>query len=477
MKVFISHSWQNKNTAQIISESLKNCAEVWLDINNLKPGDAIQTAIDQAIEQLDVVLVLWSQHAATSAGVNAEIETAVRLKKKVLPVLLEKSPIPEHPLLKGIYGINFDQEDPKPALFRVQAALVRISLGSMDLASASALNDLTSFEGFYQYVQEYRNAKGIGGDDSTDWALRGMEQCNQSFKSLSELRDQVGQTLKFIQDVFARVQAAGDDRNAIQSILNEVIRNPKSDTKEFKVLISFIEGKLSTLPAVETPPVAIADDVRTAASDLARKVSGLSLETTPVRNMRDSAPPNETAPNPALELVNGYIRSAPSSLQKFIDFASSLPSMALKQVANGLHAYLTNPNDLIPDDQNGLLGLIDDAWLIHNTIYRSIEAGFFGAQDIGIQWDRIVQADALVLQMLPPQVRNVLEQVLMQYLQLISNEVAQYQPQFMPQPESNSYAPFMDYGGAVGGTPQQSEKTIDDVFYTIGDKMVHYSGS
>jgi len=305
-------------------------------------------------------------------------------------------------------------------------------------------------------VQEYRNAKGLSGDDSTDWALRSMEQCNQSFKSLSELRDQVGQTLKFIQDVFARVQAAGDDRNAIQSILNEVIRNPKSDTKEFKVLISFIEGKLSTLPAGQTPPVA----------------------TTPVRDMRDSAPPTETVPpNPALELVNGYIRSAPSSLQKFIDFAASIPSMALKQVANGLHAYLTNPNDLVPDDQNGLLGLIDDAWLIHNTIYRCIEAGFFGAQDVGIQWDRIVQADALVLQMLPPQVLSVLEQVLMQYLQLISNEVAQYQPQFMPQPESNSYAPFMDYGGAVGGTPQQSEKTIDDVFYTIGDKMVHYGGS
>lgn len=66
--------------------------------------------------------------------------------------------------------------------------------------------------------------------------------------------------------------------------------------------------------------------------------------------------------------------------------------------------------------------------------------------------------------MLPPQVRSLLEQLLMQYLQLISNELAEYQPQFMPQPETNSYAPYMDYGAAVGGTPAQSEKTIDDVF-------------
>ena len=122
------------------------------------------------------------------------------------------------------------------------------------------------------------------------------------------------------------------------------------------------------------------------------------------------------------------------------------------------------------------MGLLDDAWLIHNTVYRCIEAGFFGASDIGIQWDKIVQADPMALQMLPPQVRSVLEQVLLQYLQLISNELAQYQPQFMPQPQANSYAPYMDYGAAVGGAPQQTEKSIDDVIYTIGDKMVYYGG-
>src|SRR6185436_17183686 len=103
--------------------------------------------------------------------------------------------------------------------------------------------------------------------------------------------------------------------------------------------------------------------------------------------------------------------------------------------------------------------------------------GFFGAQDIGIGWDKIVQADALVLQMLPPQVRGLHEQLLMQYLQLIGSELTQYQPQFMPQPQSNSYAAYMDYGSAVGGTPAQSEKTIDDVFYTVGDKMIYYGGN
>ena len=61
MKVLVSHSWHNKNTAQIIAESLEEVAEVWLDIRNLKPGDVIQPTIDQAMEDVEVVLVLWSR--------------------------------------------------------------------------------------------------------------------------------------------------------------------------------------------------------------------------------------------------------------------------------------------------------------------------------------------------------------------------------------------------------------------------------
>ena len=279
-----------------------------------------------------------------------------------------------------------------------------------------------------------------------------------------------------MQDVFARVQTAGDDRNTLQNILNEVIRNPASRSKDFQVLISFIQGKISSLSDESVPPVVLRSDAQAVADDLASSIE--QIEATPVRSMRDSGAPaaRSPQPNPGLQLVHNYIRSAPVSLRQFMGLAASSPSTSLKQVANALNAYLTNPNDLISDAENGVLGFIDDAWLIHNTIYRCIEAGFFGAQDIGIQWDTVVQADPLVVQMMPPPVRTMLEQLLMQYLQVIAGEVAQYQPQFMPQAEANSYAAYMGYGQAVGGAPAQSEKTVDDVFYNVGDKMVYYGG-
>src|SRR5688572_10849554 len=205
MKIFISHSWKNKSAAQLIAESLQDSAEVWQDIQHLKPGDVIQPEIDKAMEQMDAILLLWSNNAAESQGVDAEIRTAVKLKKKILPVLLDETPTSRHPLLAGLYGINFDMKDPRPGIFRIQAGLMRLSLGAIDIESAQALNDLTAFEGFYQYVQEYRNRKGIAGEDSAGWAIRSMEQCNNAYRSLSDLRDKVGLSLKFMQDVFARV--------------------------------------------------------------------------------------------------------------------------------------------------------------------------------------------------------------------------------------------------------------------------------
>lgn len=72
---------------------------------------------------------------------------------------------------------------------------------------------------------------------------------------------------------------------------------------------------------------------------------------------------------------------------------------------------------------------------------------------------------------------SMLEQLLMQYLKIISDELTQYQPQFTPYTQLNSYAAFMDNGSAVGGASTEEPQSINDVIYNIGNKMVYYSGS
>ena len=484
MKVFISHSWKNKTPAQLIADALADSAEVWLDVQQLKAGDRIQAAIDEALAEMDAVVVLWSRDAAESDGVDAELRSTVRLEKKLLPVLLDDTPVERHPALAGLYGINLDAADPKGGIFRVQAALVRIMAGELDLDATDALNALTSFEGFYQYVQEYRNRKDIGdpsgtGEDAAQWALRSMEQTNKAYQSLSDLRDQVGITLQFMRDTLARVEAAGDDRAAIQSILDEVIRHPKSQTKDFQVLVTFVQGKLAGL-APAMAPAARPRNPGATADALSERMERAAppVPQGPPAQPAATAPADAEDASPGLALVEAYIRSAPGGLRAFAALAAASQSAALQWVASELDAYLTHPDDLVPDDQNGLLGFIDDAWLIHNTIYRCVEAGFFAPEAIGADWNAIVQADALIVSVLAAPIRGALEQLLMQYMQVIANELAGYAPQFAAQTGTNSYAAFMGEGAAVGAAPSGGDTgTIDDVVFSIGGKMVYYGGS
>jgi len=91
VKIFLSHSWQNKTVAWRLYNDLKPMAEVWFDQRELEPGVRIQPAIDEALATMDLVVVLWSKHAKKSDNVQAEILTARKLGKKTIYCLLTKS--------------------------------------------------------------------------------------------------------------------------------------------------------------------------------------------------------------------------------------------------------------------------------------------------------------------------------------------------------------------------------------------------
>lgn len=450
MKLFISHAWQDKTVAHQIAESMGRTAEVWLDVNHLKAGDAIQPRIDEAMATCDVIVVVWSKSAAKSKGVKAEIETAERLSLRRLPVLIDGSKISRQPALAGLYGIDFDPADTMAGLFRIHAAIARLMMGAMGLEDAQALNALTEFEGLHQYVAEYRNRRGIAGADSLDWALKAMESCNKTFKATVGLRDRVGGTLKTLQLTLGEVQAAGNDPQRIAAILKRLRARPDAASTEFRTLIDFVQGKLDSLE--------LAHD----------------LDATPVRNLRGGTDDAEPAANPRLEPVLRYIQAAPVAASAFLRLALSGRSQALKAVAASLQAYLHEAQDLVPDNTHPMFGYIDDAWLIHNTIYRCIEGGLFPASQIPVDWAAVVQADAAVVALLPPPVRQQLEAMLLQSMQAIAQEQQSYQPGFVQQALMGAYAAWMGGGSAVGGSGTR-ERTIDDIYYG-GGKMHLYTG-
>ena len=66
---------------------------VWTDAQ-IRPGDPWRRSVAQAIGAADVVLVVWSESAASSAEVGAEWRQALAAGRRVVPVVTDAAPIP-----------------------------------------------------------------------------------------------------------------------------------------------------------------------------------------------------------------------------------------------------------------------------------------------------------------------------------------------------------------------------------------------
>ena len=97
--VFLSYSWNDQQTVFSFRNALAaNGIDVWMDTNNVKPGDHIGSRIEEGLRRTDIYVVFLSQSATSSPWVRREISYAVQLadKKKLtpIPVLLDAAEVP-----------------------------------------------------------------------------------------------------------------------------------------------------------------------------------------------------------------------------------------------------------------------------------------------------------------------------------------------------------------------------------------------
>ena len=106
-RVFLSYCRSNIEAAKRLEESLRaDGIEVWWDKESIYGGEAWPKAIGEGISGNDVLLLVWSKDAAQSHFVEFEWNTAIALKKKILPLLLDRSDLPA--ALRAVHTIGLD---------------------------------------------------------------------------------------------------------------------------------------------------------------------------------------------------------------------------------------------------------------------------------------------------------------------------------------------------------------------------------
>jgi hypothetical protein len=106
-KLFISYAREDSKVCKKIDQALREKGiTVWRDQQSIYGGQQWPKAIGEAISSSDFFILLWSEHSAESHFVDFEWNTAVALKKNVIPCFLDETPLPNS--LSAINGIFFD---------------------------------------------------------------------------------------------------------------------------------------------------------------------------------------------------------------------------------------------------------------------------------------------------------------------------------------------------------------------------------
>lgn len=404
LKVLISHSWMDKLQAEKLTKALNDFCEIWMDYRELKPGDDIQRTIDQKLEDIDLMLVIWTEHTMDSTGVTAEIETARRLGKRIVPCIFnyddqgEPSPNLSGPL-ETLLGIDFNHFGTGVA--RLTTFMLELQIGeNPEYVNDPRMHMLQELDGMLDYLSNYRNARGIDAPRSqwVDWII----------------------------DVVEKYATEGGDRADLELLLEAARRNQNNDPEALGELRQRLESlnienrqekKNTKLKAKKTKKIKKAkrkNKYRDRQDILAQRISEVA--------------PAGMAPE-WNDKLNYYIQSAPAVISALQAYSLRVSSPAGCEVVNYLNTYLQNGDDLLPDNY-GRYGLIDDAWLIHNTAYRLVESGIVPTDIISVNWQEISMADQIVSTLLPPEIRAALEQYVLQMLNIIANEVQGYQPEY-----------------------------------------------
>ncbi len=424
-RVFISHQWRDKQVADTLKSRIEELttADVWIDYRNLRPGDKIGESIGRVLEEIDVVLVVWSPHSAASQGVAAEVEEADRLGKRIIPCFITYTddgavdPPLNGPLSQYV-GIDFHHHDTGVAALTSLLLELQDEQADLGMGGDPRMRLLHTMREASSYLANYRNARGVD-DDRGYWISQIVGELERYVEETGDvdLAARLAGGLELIRETDPEGYSTAMNRlhpllgDAIRSSAPEAVKRPQSVDPE------------------ESPPVFHPEEPERDLLDRMLLEGGVDE-----RDLGDHR-----------SAIHAYLAAAEAALDAMATVVSTVQSPAGIQVVSHLNGYLNESDDLIPD-HHGAYGYLDDAWLILNTAYRLIESGALTVQQVPIDWAAVASADALVRALIPVPALGALEQQMLQMLQMIATEIASYQPWMTP--TGTGYSPTMAWGSS-----------------------------
>src|SRR5262245_57238191 len=94
--IFVSYSHAHKDLVEPLVQLLRVGGRfIFHDSTSLQPGDNWEEVLRAAVNNANIVVVIWCSHAKESAWCRRESEIAAESQKTLIPVILDATPLPE----------------------------------------------------------------------------------------------------------------------------------------------------------------------------------------------------------------------------------------------------------------------------------------------------------------------------------------------------------------------------------------------
>lgn len=139
-QIFTSYSRSDANFVQALVDNLQrdlidNNVFIWLDQKHIKPGQPWDSAIQEALDESDAMLLVMSEDAHKSEHVTNEWSYYLHANKPIIPIL--KEDCKRHHRLIRLQYLDFYAGDYNTAIARLHAAILE-EARKADLHSKSA---------------------------------------------------------------------------------------------------------------------------------------------------------------------------------------------------------------------------------------------------------------------------------------------------------------------------------------------------
>ena len=95
--IFVSYSREHSSLVDPIGKLLRVGERfIFHDQSSIQPGDEWEKALRAALTNAKLLVVFWCSHASKSVWVGKELELAAELEKKLVPVILDATPLPPY---------------------------------------------------------------------------------------------------------------------------------------------------------------------------------------------------------------------------------------------------------------------------------------------------------------------------------------------------------------------------------------------